>query len=148
MTEPIDFVAARIVTRYSHPSRSAYAYMFRLKPGTDLGGMTPSVESIITAWVDEGEGLIPSPPEIAVDHCRIAQRHKPDADRPRQMTPHERRQMMARAILFTVSQPSADLVTVHLVSRSVCFSPKGDREAHEQWRRTGEGWYSAHVPRD
>jgi hypothetical protein len=27
------------------------------------------------------------------------------------------------------------------------FSPaKGDREAHEVWRRGGEGWYSEYQP--
>src|SRR5262249_53118876 len=97
------------------------------------------------AWVDEGEGLIPTSAEIAVDHCRVARQYTPDPDHPRQMTPHQRRQMMARAILFIVSQPDPDLVTVDLVSRSVCFSPKGDREGHEQGRGTGEGWYPAPV---
>jgi hypothetical protein len=139
----IEFVAGRIAARYAHPGRTAYTYLFQLKPDSDFGPLVPDPESVIVAWMDEGNGLLPAPTDTAVEHCRAVLANKTDLTTPRKITSHERRQMMARSILFTVTQP-ADLVEVRLLSRALVFSPKGDREANEQWRPTGEGWYSAY----
>jgi len=140
----IEFVAGRIAARYGHPGRTAYTYLFQMKPDGDFGPLVPDSESVITAWMDEGSGLLPAPIDTAIEHCRAVHANKTDLTTPRKMTSHERRQMMARSILFAVTQPAADLVEVRLLSRSLVFSPKGDREAQEQWRPTGEGWYSAY----
>jgi hypothetical protein len=141
-----DYVAARIAERYGHPGRAAYTYLFRLKPGSDFGPLVPDLASVLAAWMDEGDGLQPVPVEAAVEHCRAALNSKPVLSRPQRLTPHQRRHMMSRSILFSVEQPAEDLVTVRLVSRALHFSPKGDREAFEQWRPTGDGWYSAYRP--
>jgi hypothetical protein len=140
----IEYVAGRIAARYAHPVRTAYTYLFQLKSGVDFGPLVPDSESVIAAWMDEGNGLLPAPIDTTVDHCRAVFANKTDLSTPRKMTSHERRQMMARSILFTAIQPAADLVEVRLLSRALIFSPKGDREANEQWRPSGEGWYSAY----
>jgi hypothetical protein len=144
----IEFVAGRIAARYAHPGRTANTYLFQLKPDSDFGPLVPDPESVIAAWMDEGNGLLPAHIDIAVDHCRAVFANKTDLGTPRKMTSHERRQMMARSILFTATQPAADLVEIRLLSRALVFSPKGDREALEQWRPSGEDWYSAYRPYD
>ncbi len=146
VSSPTDYVAARIAERYAHPGRAAYTYLFRLKPDRDFGPLVPDPESVVSAWLDEGGGLAPVPVESAVEHCRAALAAKPDLTRPQQTTSHQRRQMMARSILFSVDQREENLVKVRLLSRALHFTPKGDREAFEEWRPTGGGWYSAYRP--
>jgi hypothetical protein len=146
VSSPADYVAAQIAERYANPGRAAYTYLFRLKPGSDFGPLVPDPAAVIGAWMDEGEGLKLTAAETAVVHCQTIIDSKLDLSQPRNMTPHQRRQMMSRSILFAMEQPKADLVIVRLLSRALYFSPKGDREAFEEWRPTGEGWYSAYRP--
>jgi hypothetical protein len=142
-----DYVAARIAERYANPARAAYLYLFHLKPGSGFSPLAPDPELILSAWVDEGTGLASVPVEAAVERCRAAIAAKPDLSKPQQLTPHQRRQMMSRSILFTVEQPSDKIVTVRLLSRALHFTPKADREAFEEWHPTsGGGWFSAHRP--
>ena len=141
-----DAVAERIAQRYAHPGRAAYAYLFRVKPGSDLTRMIPDTESVLAAWLDEGSGLSAAPAALAVEHCTITR--GTGLNRKHAQNAQERRQQMARAIQFTVTQIDENLIEVHLVSRALLFSPKGDREAHEQWRRSADGWYSAYLPQE
>jgi hypothetical protein len=142
-----DIVAAHIAERYANPGRFAYTYLFRLRPDSDFGPLVPEVDSILAAWMDEGGGLQTVPAELAVEHCQATRAQAPDLRRPQPLNKHQRRQMMARSILFTAVQAGDDLVQVRLMSRSLVFSPKGDREAFEDWRPTGEDWYSAYRAR-
>jgi hypothetical protein len=143
---PLDFVTGRIVARYGHPARAAYLYMFRLRPGADFSPILPPQEAALAAWVDEGDGLLPTPIEAAIERCRAALEIRPDVDKPQRLTAHQRRQMMARSVFFSLEQTAEGLIEVHLQSRSLAFSPKGDRIAHETWRPTRDGWYSAYRP--
>jgi hypothetical protein len=146
VSSPTDYVAARIADRYANPARVAYTYLFRLKPDSDFSPLVPDPAAVLSAWIDEGEGLAPASAETAVEHCQQIIDSKLDLLQPRNMTSHHRRQMMSRTILFSVEQPADDLVTVRLLSRALYFSPKGDREAFEEWKPTGEVWYSAYRP--
>jgi hypothetical protein len=137
-------VAAHIAQRYAHPGRAAYTYLFQLKPDSDFGPLVPELTSILVAWMDEGSALQPAPAETTAERCRATHAQAPDLRRPQKLSRHQRRQLMARSILFTAIQASDDLVQVRLVSRALVFSPKGDREAFEDWRRTGDDWYSAY----
>lgn len=148
-TEALDHVAARILERYSNPSRRAYTYLFRLRPQTALTSLVPSAEDVLSAWVDEGEGFQPLEPPQAVARCQQAAQIKPHTETPHTLTPHQRKQMMARAIQFSLWHVAEDEITLHLVSRALGFSPKGDREVIETWRRTSEGvWYSVYRERE
>ncbi|MCS6870353.1 MAG: hypothetical protein RML95_01855 [Anaerolineae bacterium] len=148
-TDALDHVAARIVQRYSNPSRKAYTYLFRLRTESPLTALVPSVEDVLTAWVDEGQGLLPTEPLEAVARCQQAAQIKPHTGTPRVLTPHQRKQMMARAIQFNLHHVSEDEISLHLVNRALGFAPKGDYEVVETWRRTAEGfWYSAYRKRD
>jgi hypothetical protein len=81
----------------------------------------------------------------AVARCQAAAQIKPHAEPPHSLTPHQRKQMMARAIQFSLRAVTEDEIALHLVSRALGFSPKGDREVIEAWRRTAEGvWYSVY----
>jgi hypothetical protein len=142
-----DIVVVHIVERYANPGRSAYTYLFQLKPDSDFEPLVPEVASILAAWMDEGDGLQTAPIDLAVEHCRATRAQAPDLRRPQKLNSHQRRQMMARSILFSAVQASDDVVQVRLVSRSLVFSPKGDREALEDWRPTGDDWYSAYRAR-
>ena len=142
-----DIVAAHIAQRYAHPGRAAYTYLFQLKPDSDFGLLVPEATAILAAWMDEGNGLQPVPAESAVERCRATHAQAPDLQRPQKLNRHQRRQLMARSILFSATQHGDDLVQVRLVSRALIFSPKGDREAFEDWRRTGDDWYSAYRAR-
>ncbi|HLY29156.1 MAG TPA: hypothetical protein VKQ72_22615 [Aggregatilineales bacterium] len=148
MTEAADWVASRIIERYGRPGRVAYMVMFRLQNSADFSHIVPPRESIVAAWIDAGSGLLPATAESALERCKILQAVHTLARAPHQMTADERRQMMARSVLFSVQQTATDLVEVRLISRSLTFSPKGDREANEQWKPGSEGWYSAYRPRD
>ena len=148
MADASDWVTDRILERYSRPGRVAYMVMFRLKGGTGFSGVLPEEDSIIAAWIDGGNGLLPAASQAALERCKVLQAVHTPSDAPHRMTAEERRQMMARCILFTVVQSADDLVEVQLISRSLTFTPKGDREAYEQWKPGGEGWYSAYHPRD
>ncbi|MEP7287472.1 MAG: hypothetical protein ABI947_17075 [Chloroflexota bacterium] len=141
---PADYVAERIAARYGHPARVAHLYLFRLKPDSDLTAIVPSVETVLTAWVDEGSGLGPTSAARAIEQCQAVYGVELKTSRP--TTPLERRRQMARSVLFTVEQPDVDSIEVQLMSRALAFSPKGDRAAHEVWHRSGEGWYSAYQP--
>src|SRR5258706_1469821 len=101
-----DDVTARIVRRYANPGRAAYMYLFRLKPGSELGPLqrlVPEPDSVLAAWADEGEGLLSTPPDEAVRRCATAYAVGVEiAQTPQKLAPHQRRQLMARSILFTV----------------------------------------------
>ncbi len=146
MVAALDEVAAQIARRYAHPGRKAYTYLFRLKPDADFRAIVPALDSALTAWVDEGAGLAAAPLDTALDHCRAVHNAGADLQRQPGLTSQQRRQLMARSILFTVTQRSEDVIEVHLSSRALAFSPKGDREVTEEWRRGESGWYSAYRP--
>jgi hypothetical protein len=146
VASPTEAVALKIVERYSHPGRTAYLYLFQLKPGVDFASLIPEASGVIAAWIDEGANLVATPVDTALAHCKTTQEIAPNRDVPQKLTSHQRRQMMARAILFSVNQLDADEVEVHLVSRALIFSPKGDREVNEKWLRSGDSWYSAYQP--
>jgi len=148
MVEALDEVAAQIARRYAHPGRKAYTYLFRLRPDAPFSAIVPTHDSVLTAWLDEGEGLSPAPIDSALDRCRAVHTIGPDLQRQTQLTSHQRRQLMARSILFSVTQRSEDVIEVHLMSRALTFSPKGDREVTEEWRRGANGWYSAYRPHE
>ncbi|MBO9308267.1 MAG: hypothetical protein J7551_00605 [Chloroflexi bacterium] len=144
-TNALDHVAARIVERYSNPSRKAYTYLFRLQADAPLTALVPSATDVLAAWVDEGHGLVPTAPSEAVARCQAAAQIRPHAGPLHGLTPHQRKQTMARAIQFSVRPVSEDEIALHLVSRALGFSPKGDREVIEAWRRAADGiWYSAY----
>lgn len=141
-----DTVAERIARRYAHPGRAAYVYLFRLKLESDLTPLIPATEWVVTAWLDEGSGLSPASAALTVEHC--AATRSTGLNRRHAQTATERKQQMARAIQFIVTQLDDKLIEVHLVSRALLFSPKGDREVHEQWRPASDGWYSAYQPHE
>ena len=141
-----DAVAERIAQRYAHPGRAAFAYLFRLKPNSDLTPLIPTAESVLAAWMDEGEGLSPVPADIAVEHCTASR--STGLNRKRAQNAAERKQQMARAIQFIITQVDEHQIEVRLVSRALLFSPKGDREAVEQWHLGSGGWYSAYQPHE
>jgi hypothetical protein len=143
--DPLPLVAGRIRDRYATPSRKAYTYLFWVKDETTLSELIPPAEQVIAAWVDEGVGLLPLNAAEATRQCAVARAQRPQ-DRPSgQLSPNERRQMMARVILFTLEQSGPAQVDVHLWSRALGFSPKGDREAFEQWEQAEDGvWFSAY----
>ena len=143
---PADLVTQKIVQRYAHPERKAYLYMFRLNPGSEFSSLVPAPESVLAAWVDEGSGLLPAAAGLALAACAITLEVHIASGTPKKLTPHERRQQMARSVLFTVQESMPDLIEVRLISRALAFSPKGDREAHEHWQRSGSDWYSAYHP--
>jgi hypothetical protein len=140
-------VALKIVERYSHPGRTAFTYLFQMKPESDFTALVPDPTAVIAAWIDEGNGLVSMPVDTAVVHCRTTQVESPKRDDQGKLTSNQRRQMMARSILFIVTQLDTDEIEVRLVSRALNFSPKGDREVTEKWRRTADDWYSAYQPK-
>jgi hypothetical protein len=121
-------------------------YLFRLQPGSDFSSLIPTADSVIEAWMDEGEGLQRTETKTVINHCKIVYDAKLQFSKPTD-SPSRKRQM-SRAVIFSVDQPDDDNVNVRLISRAVSFSPKGDREVNELWRRTGTGdeWYSTHRP--
>ncbi len=146
---PTDIVAGRIAERYRTPARRAYLYLFRLKPDASLEGLVPVADSVLEAWMDVGDGLLPSPIDRVLTECRRAADIKPHTQTPTRLTAHERKQMMARAIMFIATQPEPSSVLINLASRALGFSPKGDRTALEEWRRSAEGrWYSTRRERE
>ncbi len=146
---PLDHVAARIVERYSNPSRKAYLYLFRLNADVPPIAAMPEAASLMAAWVDEGRGLLASDPLEALRLCALAHQIKPHTDLPQALTPHQRKQMMARLIQFSVRRVAEDEIAVHLFSCALGFTPKGDREVVEDWRQTADGvWYSAYRERE
>lgn len=148
-TNPLDHVAARIVERYRNPSRKAYLYLFRLAADTPLTTVVPEAAHVLAAWVDEGRGLLPTDPLEALRLCEVARQIKPHTDSPQVLTPHRRKQMMARVIQFSVRPVANAEIAVHLFSRALGFTPKRDREVVEDWRQTADGvWYSAYRERE
>ncbi len=144
-TSALDHVAGRIVERYSNPSRKAYTYLFRLRHEAPLSALVPPANAVLSAWVDEGQGFRPTELLEAIKRCEQAAQVKPHTQTPHTLTPHQRKQMMARAIQFKLQQVAEDEIRLHLVSRALSFSPKGDREVIETWRRTAQGlWYSVY----
>lgn len=145
--EALDFVSRRIMERYSNPARRAYLYLFRLKPDSDFAPIVPIGDAILTAWIDEGNGLALMPTDESIERARAALDLRSNLHRLPQRT---MRQTMARVVVFSVVQSAAALIAVHLLSRALMFSPKGDREVHEQWRpidnSEGKIWYSAYQP--
>ena len=143
-----DVVAAQIVRRYNNPERKVFAYLFQLTPEADFRPLIPSPTAVIAAWMDEEGGLIETPVETAIAHAyAIAAIPKPRMYHAGNYTPFQRKQMLARTVLFSVRERDADTVEVHLFSRSVVFTPKGDHDGYELWTRDGDGdWYFAHRP--
>lgn len=141
---PLDFVTGRIIERYGNPSRTAYLYVFRLNPDADLTPLIPETGSIQAAWVDEGAGLVQTPPMEAIARCSAAR----DFKSARPANAHERRQLMARVVAFTVEQQAPDQIKVELFSRALTFTPKGDRRVTETWRPAQGSWYSAPIGRE
>ena len=143
--DPLQIVAGRIRDRYATPSRKAYTYLFWVHVSGTHEALIPAADAVIRAWVDEGAGLLPSDREEAVRRCAATREQRPQDGPSGQLSGHARRQMMARAIVFTLEQTGAGQIDVHLWSRALGFTPKGDREAHEQWECTVDGeWYSAY----
>jgi hypothetical protein len=142
--KPVEFVANRIVERYSHPSRTAYLYMFWVVKDADFTPLIPDPASVIAAWVDEGNGLQPTNAEDAVKRGLAALERKSFAA-PKDT--HERRTAMSRSLVLTIEQTAEDLVEVDLLSRAL-HSAKAQRHAYETWKPTSEGniWYSAYRP--
>lgn len=146
VTDPLEAVTLKIVERYSHPGRTAYMYLFRVRPESDLKALVPPAEMVMVAWMDESYSLAETPVEIAIAHCTKTREAAPNLAIPQKLTSQQRRQMMARSVLFNITQMNDNEVEVHLVSRSLVFSPKGDREVTEKWRRSADGWFSAYQP--
>jgi hypothetical protein len=145
LAAPVAVIAERIRARYSNPSRKAYTYLYWVRDVVTLTDLIPTPEAVIAAWVDEGAGFVPTAAEAAVSAGHAAAAIKPHQAAPSRLTPHQRKQMMARAIAFTATQTGENEVTVQLVSRSLGFFPKGQREVTERWLRTVDGtWYSAY----
>lgn len=148
---PETFIAARLLQRYSASGRTAYTYLFYLRQGADTGALIPVAADVISAWSDQGSGFLPLPPETVIQQCEAIHAlefHNPPGYAPQsgRLTPHQRRQQMARTVQFTITPQVDDLVVVHLVSRALKFSPKGDRSVTEHWKPTDGGWYSAYRP--
>ncbi|MBX3080218.1 MAG: hypothetical protein KF716_01205 [Anaerolineae bacterium] len=142
----MDIVINQIIRRYSNPARATFMYLFLLPLDADFSGVFPTPETVLTAWVDEGSGFQVTPADEAVRLCSgIQQLHIIDSAEHR-LTSTERKQMMARTIQFSVEQKADDFIVVHLVSKAITFSPKGDREVYEHWRLGSTGWYSIHRP--
>jgi hypothetical protein len=146
VTNPLEAVALKIVERYSHPGRTAYMYLFRVTPESDFTALIPSASDVIAVWMDEGNNLEQSPIDTTIAHSTVTRNAAPTLTAPQKLTSTQRRQMMARVVVFSVSQLNDDEVEVHLVSRPLIFTPKGDREVTEKWRRSADGWYSAYQP--
>jgi len=144
----LDEVTARIVRRYANPARIAYAYVFRLVPGSTFDKVLPARETIMTAWIDEGEGLAQTSIERALERCAaVTKMAVPRPYNPHDFTPEQRKFLNSRTAQFTV-YPSEDVIEVHLVSRSPVFTPKGDRQVIEKWARSADGeWYSVYQPK-
>jgi hypothetical protein len=145
-TTAFDIIIDQIIRRYSNPSRTTFMYMFRLPIEADFSGIVPPASSVLFSWVDEGSGFQSTQPVDAVQLCAsIRQLHLIDKPQ-RRLTSTERRQMMSRTVQFSLKSEADDLIVVHLVSKAITFSPKGDREVYEHWRLGSTGWYSAHRP--
>jgi hypothetical protein len=145
-TAGVESVIEQIIRRYSNPARVTYMYIFQLPIDGDFSGVVPAADQVITAWVDEGSGFQVMPADEAVRLCEgIRQLHIIDKPQ-RRLTSTERKQMMARTVQISIEQKADDLIVVHLVSKAITFSPKGDRDVYEHWRLGSTGWYSAHRP--
>jgi hypothetical protein len=144
----VEFVANRIAQRYSNPARTAYTYLFQVAPDSDFSQLIPSADAAIAAWMDEGSGMQQVDPAFAAEHCRATKQSVTDLSQPKKMSSHQRKQMMARSIMFSIVQLSEGVIQVHLFSRSLTFSPKGDREVTEEWHPSGDSWFSAYRPDD
>src|SRR5260221_6026631 len=102
MPSDVDLVAHKIVQRYAHPERKAHLYMFRLKPGSDFSAIVPAPENILAAWVDEDNGLLPAAVDSALVACSAARETHINSRTPGKLTTHQRRQLIARSVLFIV----------------------------------------------
>jgi hypothetical protein len=121
-------VVARIHARYANPARKAHAYLFRVGSAAALEVLLPSADDLLAAWIDEGHGLHPLPPAEALARCQAALNSQP---------PRRTQQQMARAASFCLgSTIEADqtLIVADLVSRSLHYTPKGDRRVRELWQ--------------
>ena len=145
---PVAFIVARIVERYSHPSRTAYLYLFQLIPGADFQPLPPLLAQIEAAWVDEGSGLSPIEPEQARHRCQATIDQREQGNAPRSSA--DRRRLMARQVSFSITAPDASgtesIALVDLFSRAIAFTPKSDRRVTETWRPFEGGWFSAYKP--
>jgi hypothetical protein len=141
---PTEIILGKIRVRYSAPKRTAYLYLFLLKPDANRNILIPSASDVVAAWVDEGNGLTETPIEQALQQT-IAAREFRTA---RPTSAHERRLSMARIVTLTVEAQAVDQYSVDLFSRALAFSPKGDRRALETWRPAEGSWYSAPIGRE
>jgi hypothetical protein len=146
--DAVHYVTSRIVARYGHPARAAHLYLFRIVPGSDIALLPPDPQSVMMAWVDEGDGLTPVVPGEAVARCQKARAALENYKTNRPLT----QRLMARIVVFSVEEhKSASQVIVELFSRALAFTPKGDRRVTETWRPNADGtdgWYSAHPDQD
>lgn len=153
--DPAAFIAARIVERYSHPSRTNYLYLFHVQSSADFQPIPPVAGQIIQAWVDEENTLSSIDPIKACHLCQLT------ADRWRSQSVvdgyapprsrEERRRLMARQVVFSITPPDPagePVALVDLFSRAIAFTPKGDRRVTETWRPFAGGWFSAYKPPD
>lgn len=141
---PTEIITRKIWARYSAPERTAYLYMFLLKPDAIRESLIPEPSEVLLAWVDEGKGLNAAPVDQAIAQT-IAARNFRTA---RPTSAHERRLSMARIVTLTVEPQADDQYCVDLFSRALAFSPKGDRRALETWRPAEGSWYSAPIGRE
>jgi hypothetical protein len=143
------FVIRRLVGRYATPARKAYLYLFKVAVDAPQKGLIPTPTDVQRAWVDDGQGLQEIPIETALAKLTAAKATAPQAT---QTPPLEgRKQLMARAVLFSLAPTTQGALEVHLFSRAISYSPKGDREVRERWQREAADptlWYSAYQPRD
>lgn len=154
MTEPViphdasgvAFVTQQIIRRYSNPARIAHSFLLRIPPDADFVPLLPAAEIALQAWSDNGTGLVEATADQTLSYCRsIADRA---FDQAQGMNAADRKQLMARIILFSVAQVADDEIAVHLLSRSLTFKGKGDRDVIEQWKPSADGgWYSVYRPR-
>lgn len=138
--DPLLIVLNRLMLRYANPGRKAHLFLFRLQPETDMMPLLPDPAQVIAVWSDEGTGLQETTAEAALSRCA--------AIRETGTKTSNRHQLMSRIVKVSLKQEDEDTITVELMSRSLVYSPKGDRRVTEQWKLGSEGWYSAYKPRD
>jgi|GEM_PF-1075519 len=144
-TSSLTYVTQRLVDRYGMAGRTAYLYLFRVQPGSDFVLLIPDAAQVIDAWIDDGAGLQVTTANTAIDRCRTALDHR-IAHAPQNT--QERRQHMARVVMFSIDLQSAERISVDLFSRALFFTPKGDRRVGEIWLPTADSWYSSARARE
>jgi hypothetical protein len=144
----LEQVVGRLLRRYANPERKVFAYLFRLHPEADFAPMLPNSESVIESWIDEGEGLTVTPTATALARMQaIMAIVKPRVYNAANHTSLERKQLLSRSVLFSLRPLDTETIEVHLYSRAVLYTPKGDHDGYEVWRHDADGeWYFDHRP--